>query len=81
VPRFDKTCVTQFASTGCEKQLRFALHPDTIAYRGERQALNLLWGAETRIRVVSRRSVPSVDALRALADRPPPHPPARPLGR
>jgi DNA replication ATP-dependent helicase Dna2 len=41
VPRFDKTCVTQFASTGCEKQLRFALHPDTSAYRGERQALDL----------------------------------------
>lgn len=36
-----------------------------------------LWGAETRLRAVSRRFVPSLDALHALADRPPPHPPAR----
>jgi hypothetical protein len=41
LPRFDKTCVTQFASTGCEKQLRIALHPDTVRHRAERQALNL----------------------------------------
>jgi hypothetical protein len=41
VPRFDKTCVTQFASTGCEKQLRFSLHPDTVSHRGERQVLSL----------------------------------------
>lgn len=27
-----------------------------------------LWGAETRVRAVSRRSVPSVDALHALVD-------------
>jgi hypothetical protein len=32
------------------------------------------WGAETRIRIVSRRFVPSGDALHALADRLPPHP-------
>ena len=36
-----------------------------------------VWGAETRLRAVSRRFVPSLDALHALADRPPPHPPAR----
>lgn len=41
MPRFDKTCVTQFANTGCEKQLRFALHPDTVRHRPERAALNL----------------------------------------
>ncbi|MGY1608747.1 DEAD/DEAH box helicase [Geodermatophilus sp. SYSU D00700] len=41
MPRFDKTCVTQFASTGCEKQLRIALHPDTAAHRSERDALDL----------------------------------------
>ncbi len=40
-----------------------------------------LWGAETRIRAMSRCSVPSVDALRALADRPLADPPAGPLGR
>jgi hypothetical protein len=40
-----------------------------------------LWGAETRIRGVSRRSVRSVDALRALVDRPPTHPPTGPPGR
>jgi uncharacterized protein (UPF0254 family) len=40
-----------------------------------------LWGAETGIRVVSRCFVPSLDALHALADRSPPHPPARLLGR
>jgi glyceraldehyde 3-phosphate dehydrogenase len=40
-----------------------------------------VWGAETRIRAVSRRSVPSVDALRALVDRPPTHPPTGPPGR
>jgi DNA replication ATP-dependent helicase Dna2 len=41
VPRFDKTCVTQFANTGCEKQLRFSLHPDVVQHRPERAALNL----------------------------------------
>ena len=41
MPRFDKTCVTQFANTGCEKQLRFALHPDTVRHRSERVALDL----------------------------------------
>lgn len=41
MPRFDKTCVTQFANTGCEKQLRFALHPDTSQHRSERAALDL----------------------------------------
>jgi DNA replication ATP-dependent helicase Dna2 len=41
VPRFDKTCVTQFANTGCEKQLRFALHPDMAQFRSERAALDL----------------------------------------
>lgn len=41
MPRFDKTCVTQFANTGCEKQLRFALHPDTVRHRSERAALDL----------------------------------------
>lgn len=41
MPRFDKTCVTQFANTGCEKQLRFALHPDTVQHRAERVSLNL----------------------------------------
>ena len=33
MPRLDKTCVTQFASSQCEKQLRVALHPDTFAHR------------------------------------------------
>ena len=41
MPRFDKTCVTQFANTGCEKQLRFSLHPDVIRHRPERAVLNL----------------------------------------
>lgn len=41
MPRFDKTCVTQFANTGCEKQLRFSLHPDVVRHRPERAALNL----------------------------------------
>lgn len=41
MPRLDKTCVTQFASTGCEKQLRVALHPDVAAHRPERVALDL----------------------------------------
>lgn len=41
MPRFDKTCVTQFASTGCEKQLRFAVHPDTARHRAERRSLDL----------------------------------------
>ena len=36
-----------------------------------------VWGAETRIRAMSRRFVPSVDALHALVDRPPAHPHAR----
>jgi hypothetical protein len=37
-----------------------------------------VWGAETRIRAVSRRSLPSLDALPALADRPPADPSAGP---
>lgn len=41
MPRFDKTCVTQFANTGCEKQLRFALYPDMAQFRSERAALDL----------------------------------------
>ena len=41
MPRFDKTCVTQFANTGCEKQLRFTLHPDTVRHRSERVALDM----------------------------------------
>ena len=41
MPRFDKTCVTQFVNTSCEKQLRFALHPDTVRHRSERTALDL----------------------------------------
>ncbi|MFC3689543.1 DEAD/DEAH box helicase [Aquipuribacter hungaricus] len=41
MPRLDKTCVTQFANTGCEKQLRVALHPDVAAHRPERAALDL----------------------------------------
>ncbi|MFJ6167281.1 DEAD/DEAH box helicase [Micromonospora orduensis] len=41
MPRFDKTCVTQFASTGCEKQLRFSLHPVTNKHQAERVALDL----------------------------------------
>jgi hypothetical protein len=45
-----------------------------------RQAF-VLWGAETRIRVVSRRSGPSGDALHALVDRPPADPPAGPPER
>jgi hypothetical protein len=52
-------------------------------YRDKRQPgrppidLVNLWGAETRIRAVSRRSVPSVDALHALVDRSPADPSAR----
>jgi len=38
------------------------------------QVIYLPVGRGTRIRTVSRRSVPSVDGLRALADRPPTHP-------
>ena len=41
MPRFDKTCVTQFAGTKCEKQLRFSLHPTATALRAEREVLNL----------------------------------------
>ena len=38
-----------------------------------------LWGAETRIRAVTRDSVPSADALPTLVGRPPTCPSARPL--
>jgi hypothetical protein len=49
-----------------------------LAERGEGGADGLagLWGAETRIRTVNRRFVPSADALLALVDRPLAHPPA-----
>lgn len=41
MPRVEKTSITQFAATGCEKQLRLSLHPDSAAYKGERAQLNL----------------------------------------
>jgi len=41
MPRLNKTAFTDFASTGCEKQLRLSLHPDSGSYLAERKALNL----------------------------------------
>ncbi len=38
-----------------------------------------VWGAETRIRVLTRHSVPSADAVPTLVGRPRACPPARPL--
>jgi putative transposase len=40
-------------------------------WRGDGCSVSSLWGAETRIRAVSRRFVPSVDAFHALVDGPP----------
>jgi len=40
-----------------------------------------VWGAETRVRVVTRDSVPSADAVHTLVGRPHACPPARPLRR
>ena len=41
MPLVRKNSITQFASTGCRKQLRLSMHPDTAAYASERAALQL----------------------------------------
>lgn len=53
----------------------------SMSASGPRNSRTNVWGAETRVRAVSRRSVLSVDALHALVDRPPTHPPAGPPAR
>lgn len=41
MPRVDKTVFTQYATTGCHKQLRIALHPVGAVFGAERRAINL----------------------------------------
>ncbi|WP_191680851.1 AAA domain-containing protein [Janibacter melonis] len=41
MPRLDKTCLTQYAGTGCAKQLRVNLHPTASIWRPERELLDL----------------------------------------
>lgn len=41
MPRVDKTAFVDFASTGCEKQLRIDLHPTSKKYRHERTQLGI----------------------------------------
>jgi hypothetical protein len=48
-------------------------------YHAVTQGMDTLWGAETRIRVLTRDSVPSADALPTLVGRPRACPPARPI--
>lgn len=58
MPRLDKACITQFAGSACEKQLRIAMHPDDSAYAAERQALDL---AHPQVR-------PALQAITAAGD-------------
>ncbi|MFE4948653.1 DEAD/DEAH box helicase [Leifsonia sp. NPDC056665] len=37
----EKTSITQFAASGCEKQLRLSMHPTSGKYAAERERLNL----------------------------------------
>jgi hypothetical protein len=55
--------------------------PVALAEESTEMLVSAPLGAETRIRNVSRRSIPSVDALPALAHRPPAHPPTGPPKR
>lgn len=41
MPRVEKTSITQFAATGCEKQLRLSMHPPSGKYDAERKLLDL----------------------------------------
>lgn len=41
MPRVQKSSITQFVGTGCERQLRLSLHPDTRHFAHERVALNM----------------------------------------
>lgn len=38
MPRFSKELLSQYLRTGCERQLRLSLYPDTLAYRAQREA-------------------------------------------
>ncbi|WP_413354563.1 AAA domain-containing protein [Microbacterium sp. 1P06AB] len=42
MPRIDKTAFVDFASTGCEKQLRIDLHPQTSRHQRERDRFGIV---------------------------------------